>query len=928
MYTVYADNICIYNDTYVLDSVKAVNPKLTLEDSSAGSFEITLPTTNVGYDYIQRMTTDIVVKKEGKEIWAGRVLSDGKDFWNNRSLFCEGELAFLNDTTQPPAEYHGITVRGFLETLINVHNGKVAANRRFTVGAVTVTDPNDSLYRYTNNETTIECINKKLVERLGGHLRVRKENGIRYIDYLEDMSNTNTQVIEFGKNLIDFTRNWDSTEYATVILPLGAHLEESEIEALDAYVTVEEVNDGSMYVSSAEAVTAFGWIEKVVHWDDVTTPSRLLTKAKKYLSDLQFDNLKLELTAIDMHYLNINVESIQILDKIRVKSVPHGMDRYFPITKMTIPLDQPENTAITMGDTVKTSLTAVNNQINSDILRKIENLPKAQTILEEAKTNATEIMNMATNGFVTIVKDGSHSEKLVISDAQDYTHASRMWVWNVNGLGYSKDGGRTFGLAMTMDGSIVADFITTGTLNAGIIRAGVLRDLKGNVNFDLEEGTLDINKGSISLGGNFYVTSTGYVLAKYGTIGGMSISDSAIYNDKVRLDVNGLTMNDGRINLNNGTFSVNKNGYVTASSGYIGGMYISNSAIYNDGVRLSYDGLEVTKGSINLGNGAVTINNNGLSMSKGSISLGYGAFSVDNSGTLTAKSGTIGGMTIASNSIYNSNVKIDSSGLTMTSGTINLGNGAVTLSSSGLTVTKGSINLGNGAFSVSTDGTLSATKGTIGGFTIGTSSIYSEYVQLAKQGLYLIRDGYTIGKVGASRFGSTSSRGLTFNLNSNGSYMAWSYKTSDDATDDPYRMILAYTSTTLDTLTSNRLHVMTALDMRSHKIYNAQLDSSCTMPAITISTLKNATLESCTIKGNCSIAVVNGATVTGCTLTGCTIGSTNQINLGGYTGTISMVRILEMQKDDSGNWTGKAQRWNSNFNITISGGLITRVSTS
>ena len=371
MYTVYADDICIYNDTYVLDSVKAVNPKLTLEDSSAGSFEITLPTTNVGYDYIQRMTTDIVVKKEGSEIWAGRVLSDGKDFWNNRSLFCEGELAFLNDTTQPPAEYHGITVRGFLETLINVHNSKVAANRRFTVGIVTVTDPNDSLYRYTNNETTIECINKKLVERLGGHLRVRKENGVRYIDYLEDMSNTNTQVIEFGKNLIDFTRNWDSTEYATVILPLGAHLEESEIQALDAYVTVEEVNDGSMYVSSAEAVTAFGWIEKVVHWDDVTTPSRLLTKAQKYLSDLQFDNMTLELTAIDMHYLNIDVESIQILDKIRVKSVPHGMDRYFPITKMTIPLDQPENTAITMGDTVKTSLTAVNNQVNSDILRKI-----------------------------------------------------------------------------------------------------------------------------------------------------------------------------------------------------------------------------------------------------------------------------------------------------------------------------------------------------------------------------------------------------------------------------------------------------------------------------------------------------------------------------------------------------------------------------
>ncbi len=61
-------------------------------------------------------------------------------------MYCEGELAFFNDSTQPQAEYHDITVRGFLQTLVNIHNAKVSENRRFTLGAVTVTDSNNSLY--------------------------------------------------------------------------------------------------------------------------------------------------------------------------------------------------------------------------------------------------------------------------------------------------------------------------------------------------------------------------------------------------------------------------------------------------------------------------------------------------------------------------------------------------------------------------------------------------------------------------------------------------------------------------------------------------------------------------------------------------------------------------------------------------------------
>jgi len=519
MYSIYADGICIYSDVFALDSMKVLNPKLTMEDNAAGSLTLTLIPQNVGYSSINRLTTDISVQKDGKELWAGRVLQEDKDFYNNRILYCEGELAFFNDSSQPPGKYAGLSIRAYLEKLIAIHNSKVPANRRFTLGAVTVVDKNYPTY-YTNYEKTIEILNG-LLESYGGHLRVRKENGVRYLDYLEDYPDTCSQVIQFGTNLIDFTQKWNSTEFATVIVPLGARLDDSPIEALDAYLTVESVNNGSMYIQSDAAMKAYGWIEKVVTWDDVTDPEVLLEKAKAYLTDIQFDNMELELSALDLHYLDVDHEAVKLLDEIRVISYPHGLDRMFPVTKLEIPLDNPDQTQFIMGDTAKTSLTSVNNQTSAAILQKIEGLPKAHSLLKEAKENATQIMNMATTGYITITKDEYGSDTLYISNVRDYTKADKLWKWNMNGLGYSKDGGKTFGLAITMDGSIVADYITSGVLNADVIRAGVLKDYGGNFSLDFSTGKLTMKKGSINIGnGNFTVDEQGNLYAKRGTFAG------------------------------------------------------------------------------------------------------------------------------------------------------------------------------------------------------------------------------------------------------------------------------------------------------------------------------------------------------------------------------------------------------------------------
>ena len=164
MYEIYADDLLIHSDITPLESKKVVNPHLTLEDSGAGSLEFVLPPMNDGYsqDVVKRMTTNIVVKCDGEFLWGGRILQDSFDFWNNRKIMCEGELAFLNDSIQPPRKYLSTetSIESFFYSLIDVHNSQVGENRQFEKGMVTVTDgdqqdDSDAIYRFTNYETTL-----------------------------------------------------------------------------------------------------------------------------------------------------------------------------------------------------------------------------------------------------------------------------------------------------------------------------------------------------------------------------------------------------------------------------------------------------------------------------------------------------------------------------------------------------------------------------------------------------------------------------------------------------------------------------------------------------------------------------------------------------------------------------------------------------
>lgn len=130
--------VCIYAPGSALETTKLISPTLTREFGKAGSLEFTIPLGNVAHSALQKLKTVVSVEQDGKEIWQGRVMSHEQDFLLRQKVYCEGELAYLNDTDVPPYTAKDVTIRQFLDFLCKNHTSLTDSYKSFRIGNVTV----------------------------------------------------------------------------------------------------------------------------------------------------------------------------------------------------------------------------------------------------------------------------------------------------------------------------------------------------------------------------------------------------------------------------------------------------------------------------------------------------------------------------------------------------------------------------------------------------------------------------------------------------------------------------------------------------------------------------------------------------------------------------------------------------------------------
>lgn len=132
---------CIHDPGDITDTKKLISPTLTREVGKAGSLEFTLPLGNVAHSALQKLMTVVEVQQDGKQIWQGRVMSHEQDFLVRQKVYCEGEMAYLNDSSAAPYSAGNVSFSQFLEWVCANHNAQVDAYKAFTPGKVQMDTP-------------------------------------------------------------------------------------------------------------------------------------------------------------------------------------------------------------------------------------------------------------------------------------------------------------------------------------------------------------------------------------------------------------------------------------------------------------------------------------------------------------------------------------------------------------------------------------------------------------------------------------------------------------------------------------------------------------------------------------------------------------------------------------------------------------------
>ncbi|MED3328782.1 phage tail spike protein [Bacillus thuringiensis] len=306
------------------------------------------------------------------------------------------------------------------------------------------------------------------VNRWGGELK--RDNFD--VKMLKSRGSNRGVVIRHKKDLLGYEGSVDWKSPTTRIMPQG----------FDGLLLPEKYVDSSLinkYPHPRIRVIEFNYIKAAIGKnanDEDALPLeeayKRLRQAAKDMFDIQMVDQPKATYKVEFQELSQTEEykEYKILqrvwmgDIVTVKHEEDGIDIQAKVIAYKYDPIKNEYINVTIGN-FKESFTDVTGKVDQ-IQQDLSNMPGS--LLDAAKENATKLINSGFGGNVRVYPD-----RILIMDTKNEMTASKVWQWNINGLGYSSNGvNGPYEIAMTKDGRIVADFITTGVLNGNLIRGG------------------------------------------------------------------------------------------------------------------------------------------------------------------------------------------------------------------------------------------------------------------------------------------------------------------------------------------------------------------------------------------------------------------------------------------------------------------------
>lgn len=420
-YKVLYDNQLLF-DPYTDDRI--TDTKLSNKLNAAAYFDFTISPIHSLYFKLAERAGEVRIYFNNLILFKGEITKIEEDFEGNNQVSCTGVLDYLTATrVRPYSTVEGeqplkapSSFNGYFQWLIDQHNSNCLDSRKhFSVGVNqgNMLDKNNYIYRSSEQRpTTASEIEDKILNSAGGYLFVHYQDDLNILDLYADVHDINTQIIDYGVNMLDFTKTTTTEGQYTAVVATGytPNPPEGQTDVKMKPITLEGCTDGGTPYSSTivkmgdrvydvDAVNRYGYREYYVSNTDIKTYDGLLEYACKTLNTLLSPALTISVKAVDLALImGEKYKHLQLGQAVRIRSKPRKVDEYLMVNSIDLDLMNPENTTFDLGasyDTLTGQQSAYLKALNASINASLDTVDALSTNVKNSAKLAQEAKDKA-----------------------------------------------------------------------------------------------------------------------------------------------------------------------------------------------------------------------------------------------------------------------------------------------------------------------------------------------------------------------------------------------------------------------------------------------------------------------------------------------------------------------------------------------------
>lgn len=400
-------------------------------------------------------------------------------------------------------------------------------------------------------------VKSRLVGEQGSILDVYGKGEYKYdkwtVRLYVNRGNDNGVSIRYGVNLTDLTEDVDSSSSYSAVAPYWKSSDGTTVVTLpEGYVVADNVpvkrypwtTETGEIITTEDGTPIEFAVAQIMpvpldlssDFTEEPTVEQLRALAKTRLNDSQAwqPNTNIRISFVDLAHTEdykdvAALQRVSLCDRVNAYCAPLGVSAAkVEVIRVVYNVLAEQYDEMELGQPSQTYAETV----MAGVQQLVADRPTT-SMMAAAIGNATQQITGAKDSHITFVYDANGGlQEILVMDTDNINTAQKVWRWNLGGLGYSSNGyAGPYTTAITQDGQIVADFITTGTMLANIIKGGTLT-LGGPNN---SSGAMQVRDGSGNIIGSW--SNTGVILNR-GNIR-LPLASTAGSDDYIALNYNG-----------------------------------------------------------------------------------------------------------------------------------------------------------------------------------------------------------------------------------------------------------------------------------------------------------------------------------------------------------------------------------------------------